>query len=487
MNSLLEEIELTPHSTSPADFAVWASGGKWKKFRHIEFIARIITTAILVGDQRIILNMQPRIGKSEFVSHWVPAWYLEHFPDHFIACCSYEKGLAHDFGRKVKGEFDSNPFLTQKLRHDSKAAGRWHTTEGGGMWATGIGGSAVGRGFHIGIVDDPHKNWQEAFSSLKRKRVKEWFDSTFYSRMEPGASIIVVMQRWHEDDLSGFLLKERASDGWKVITLPSIAEKNDPMGRAEGEAVCPERFPIEDILRKQRVMPKIMFMPMFQQKPIGLGTGRVYYAFDEALNTTDEIELREDLPLQLSWDFNVNPGTHCIIGQHDPVSDTLVAVDEIFEERADARRGVKLFAKWLEQCPKKFPEVQIFGDSSGNNRNLVTSESCYDMIARVLSEKGIPYRIRVPAGAPSIRDSVDAVNFAFIGPDDDHPTPHYFVHKTRCPRLIHDYKNVVMDDKQGIEKSNQDLTHPSDAERYRIHYLRPIVVEYGDRDTHVGV
>jgi len=119
----------------------------------------------------------------------------------------------------------------------------------------------------LGIIDDPHKNWQEAQSQSTRKGIQEWFDSTFYTRAEPGATIIVLATRWNEDDLIGYLTTERAADGWFHIVMPAIAEENDILGRLEGEALCPERYDIDALVRIKANMTAMMWAALFQQRP----------------------------------------------------------------------------------------------------------------------------------------------------------------------------------------------------------------------------
>lgn len=154
---------------------------------------------------------------------------------------SYGDVLAKSFGRKVRNELESNERVSTRLPKDKTAAGNFETREGGGMITAGIGGPITGKGAHVCIVDDPIKNIEEALSPTIREKQIEWFNSTLYTRLEPGGTIIVLMTRWHQGDLAGYLLKEH-SDDWEEIRLPAIAEENDPLGRQPGDALCPERY-----------------------------------------------------------------------------------------------------------------------------------------------------------------------------------------------------------------------------------------------------
>jgi hypothetical protein len=185
----LDELwRATPHS-----YAVHASRGRWKAYRHLHYAATRIAQAIARGHGRIIVNMPPRMGKSELVSHWLPVWFLDGRPDQKVMLASYGDALATDFGRSVRNEFENNPACRTKLREDSSAANRFNTPAGGGMVVAGVGGPLSGRGFSLGLIDDPVKNWQDAHSHLVKQTALDWYHSTFYTRAEPGATIIIAM------------------------------------------------------------------------------------------------------------------------------------------------------------------------------------------------------------------------------------------------------------------------------------------------------
>jgi len=143
-----------------------------------------------------------------------------------------------------------------ELMDDSSSMKEWRTQEGGGLLATGVGGALTGQGISgLGVVDDPVKNMAEARSSTYRERTWDWFNSVFYTRLEPGASAIVVATRWHPDDLSGRLI----ADGWNVVNLPAINSDN--------EALWPEYYPLERLLEIKRQLGDIVFDALYQGTP----------------------------------------------------------------------------------------------------------------------------------------------------------------------------------------------------------------------------
>jgi predicted phage terminase large subunit-like protein len=294
-----------------ASYAAVASGHKWIPYSWLRYLSSEILTEILKGGARIIVNAPPRHGKSEFCSKWLPTWYLDNFPERRVMINTYGAELAYDFSRKVRDEFLNNPLCWTKLNKESTSVARWHTVDGGGMIAGGVGGPITGRGADLGIIDDPHKDFDEAQSEAYRKRVIDWYQGTFYTRLEPNASVILIQTRWHEEDLTGHLLKNEPRK-WKVIRFPALAEEKDVLGRDEDEALCPERYPQAVIQEIHEVQGSYKFAGQFQQRPAPLEGGMVkkdwfgYYS-----------ELPKDLDEWIqTWDLTFKPtGTSYVSGQ----------------------------------------------------------------------------------------------------------------------------------------------------------------------------
>ena len=253
-------------------FAEQASRGKWLPYAWLVYVLREVQEAVTKGGARIIINAPPRHGKSEAISHWLPTWFLDWWPERHVILTSYSDTLASKWGLAVRDEFVNNPLTWARLRSDKALINDWMTTDGGGMRSVGAGGSVTGHGGHLLLVDDPHKNWEEAISPTHQQKLINWFNSTFYTRAEPGASIIVIQTRWAERDLTGYLMDEHEDD-WKKICLPAFAEEKDPLRRKLGEALCPERFPVEDLHRIKKAPGtggSHMFAGLYQQRPAPL-------------------------------------------------------------------------------------------------------------------------------------------------------------------------------------------------------------------------
>lgn len=254
---------------TPATLAVYRTQGKWIAARHLLYVASILAHEITLGDARIIVEMPPRHGKSEEISVHTPIWFLEHFPWASVLLTSYAADLATGFGRRVRDAFlqDSTGFLKTRIRDDVQRTDHFLTTEGGGMGSVGIGGPLTGKGAHLLLVDDYIKNWAEASSELVLQSIWDWFATTAYTRMEPGGSCIILATRWVIDDLIGRLKDQDKEHMWKIIRMPALAEEGDVLGREVGDALWPERYTKETLLRIRSVLGEFMFSAMYQQDP----------------------------------------------------------------------------------------------------------------------------------------------------------------------------------------------------------------------------
>ena len=452
----------------PHTFAVLASDGAWEPQRHLKHVGGIVGPAIKAGGARLIFNMPPRMGKSWFFSYCLPVWYLNTWPDKRVILAAYGEEIATEWGRRVRNEFATNKLLATKLREDSQAAGRWHTPEGGGMMVAGVGGALSGFGGNLLLCDDLIKNWQEAHSFQSKMVLRDWWRSTFFTRKEPGASVVIAMTRWDDDDIIAWLQKEYP-DVWTVISLPALAEAGDPLGRALDEPLCPERFNKEAMLRERRDVGGAVWAALYQQNP-EMGADRLYSHFTQA-NVDDSILPRRDLPLALSFDFNVNPGNHVGIVQYDERADVFYFLDEIHGPRMDVREACDRIKVWVREHGWTFTvnkQLEIFGDASGGSQWAGTGDSCYDILERALA--AIPHRVRRPASNPPIIDRVNTVNEAL---SDVEGKIHVKIH-SRCARLIEDFRLIKPDAHGLIDKHDAKLSHASDYAGYMINYLRPL-------------
>lgn len=227
--------------------------------------------------KRVLIQLPPRHSKSELVSRLFTAYYLLKNPTHFVGINSYSAELAYTLSRASRENFIQ---CGGQVKDDVAAVKHWETTQGGGLWAAGVGGSITGKGFHLGLIDDPLKNAEGAASSVIREKHKEWYGSTFYTRQEPDAAIVIIQTRWNEDDLTGYLLSEEIQgenpENWHVVCLPAIFEETQHFPetcevekdwREVGAALCPERYDESKLSKIQSRIGEYHFGALYQQRP----------------------------------------------------------------------------------------------------------------------------------------------------------------------------------------------------------------------------
>ena len=212
--------------------------------------------------KRLIIQMPPRHGKSELATIRYPVYRLERDGATRVIVGAYNQTLAEKFSRKAR-RIARQRF---KLNDERTAADDWETEKGGGVRAVGVGGGVTGQGADLIVIDDPVKNREEAESETYRERVWDWYTNDIYTRQEPGCAIVVIMTRWHKDDLVGRILDSEDGSAWTVIDLPAEAEAGDALGREVGAALCPDRFPLPELAKIKTVLGRD-YTALYQQRP----------------------------------------------------------------------------------------------------------------------------------------------------------------------------------------------------------------------------
>lgn len=224
--------------------------------------------AVERGDiERLMVCMPPGSAKSTYTSIEFPAWFLGRNPQKSVIAASHTQELAERFGRRVRNIVASVEFgqvFECGVAEDSSSAGRWDTTRGGEYFAAGVGGSITGRRADLAVIDDPVKSREDADSERSRDRAWDWYVNDLMTRLKPGARQIVVMTRWHEDDLGGRIL-ERERSRWDVVEVPMEAMPGDVLGRAVGERLWPEWF-TDDMVATAK-MDTRSWNALYQQQP----------------------------------------------------------------------------------------------------------------------------------------------------------------------------------------------------------------------------
>lgn len=248
-----------------ASLTEWCRLNGYEPARHHELIIAELE-AIARGEiDRLALFLPPGSAKSTYGSVLFPPWYLARRPDAAIIAASHTAELAERWGRKVRNLIAEHSLeLGISVAGDNKAAGRWETSAGGEYFAAGVGGAIAGRRADLAVIDDPVRSREDADSKKVRDAQWDWYKFDLLTRLKPGAAIVLIQTRWHEDDLAGRILSEEG-DRWRVISLPMEAEDNDPLGRSPGDPLWPEWF--TDQMRADAKRDARVWSALYQQRP----------------------------------------------------------------------------------------------------------------------------------------------------------------------------------------------------------------------------
>lgn len=298
----------------------FALAGPYQRPRHVRFLGKTIARAIAQGGGRIVINQPPQTGKSQLVSKWTPTWAQKVTHGRArVLLGSYESSFAATWGRAVRdtvGRYSHE--LEVKLAKDVTARDEWLTTVGGGMITAGVGTGLTGKPGDIIIVDDPHKDFKDAHSPTKRKDVWNWFNSVVMTRVQPGTTVIVIHTRWHEEDLTGHIFNSPGAEQWTHIRLPAICDApDDPLGRAIGESIWPERFDEAHYDMVKTSQGLYIWSGMYQQRPSPL-EGSIFKKADWRFVDVAP----ERMLVERNWDFAGTEGAGdwtvgVLLGRHE--------------------------------------------------------------------------------------------------------------------------------------------------------------------------
>lgn len=286
---------------------------------------------------RLILALPPRAGKSILGSDFFPSWILGKHPEWEIIAASHTVTLSMDFSRKIRSRIEDPAFAAVfpdcQLSKDNSGAEQWRTTIGGGYRAAGVGTGILGMGAHVAIIDDPFKDAESAYSETNRENVKSWFNTTLMTRLAPGGGALIIAQRWHDDDLTGYTLQQRKElleegasvdeiDNWELVNYPALAEGDeylltdgrivvDPspvppaarLLRARGAALHPERYNEQALKRIRSRMPPAQWNALYQQNPVpddGDFFTRDMFRYQQHLEGT-----RDEFVFLTAWDVAI--------------------------------------------------------------------------------------------------------------------------------------------------------------------------------------
>lgn len=279
---------------------------------HIELLVSRLEACRAGKIRRLIVNLPPRSLKSHAVSVVFPAWVLGHDPTAQIICASYGQDLADKHARDSRilmaSAFYRRLFPNTCLSTEKQSISEFMTTGQGFRMSTSVNGVLTGRGADLIILDDPLKP-DDAFSETRRPAVNEWYDHSLISRLnnKGTGTIIIVMQRLHQDDLVGHVMEQ---EKWDVLRFPAIAEEDEnlwiegPLGkrrwaRKKGEALQPDREPLFVLANIRQTIGTYNFESQYQQSPTPVGGAIIQTQW---LKRYDENDSKEFVCILQSWD-----------------------------------------------------------------------------------------------------------------------------------------------------------------------------------------
>ena len=483
--ALHEEVDYTFFTNSVNPHFEW--------YRHNVLLKDVLEKVVSRELLRLMVFEPPRHGKSEQISRILPAYFEYKHPELWTGLVSYGADLAYDFSRAAR----DNYLAMGRTLGAKQGVEMWHTGAGGGMWAAGIHGPQSGKGFHLGIVDDPLKDAQEAASAATRLDVQNWWESTFFTRQEPGAAIVLVMTRWDEDDLAGFLLANesdpnRAPEYWHIVCLPAIRDSHiytfpatctvEPDWRKRGsmEPLCPERYPTATLKSIMSGAGVYYREALYQQRPSSVvGKGRVYHAYDDdnvepsipkyskplRIKLKGKWAVRGDAELHIGMDFNVNPMSAVVYRR---VADQLHQIGEI--EISDATTDIM-----CNEIEERYPGTRIivYPDPSARQRRTSAPVGVTDL--RIIKQHG--FGVVCPTHAPPQVDRYNSVNVLLGEPGGREPR--LFIHPD-CVRTRECFTKMTYKPGSKFEPDKtKGYDHLTDAAGYLIWSLFPVQYKRG--------
>jgi predicted phage terminase large subunit-like protein len=351
--------------------------GLWQTSRHIKLLCSYIEKVSDGELKRLIVTMPPRHSKSETISKKFPSWHIGKHPDDEMILASYSLDLARQFSRIARDTLIRHQdIFNVEIDKGNQSAESW-TLQGhrGGLNAAGVGGPITGKGARIAIVDDPFKNREEANSEVIRQKVWDWYTSTFYTRLTPDGRIIIVMTRWHEDDLVGRLLEKEKKEilagvhkgeCWTVINLPALAEEHDILGREVGQPLWPEfGFDKQRLEEIKNDVGNYDFNALYQQRPAaqeGNMLKRAWWKYyKQAPSKFDEIVI--------SWDMSFkdsDSSDYCAGGVYGRLKADKYMLD-LVNDRMDFPTALKA----VKQLKNKYPDGKILIEDKANGTAII--------------------------------------------------------------------------------------------------------------------
>ena len=449
-------------------------GRKFIVSEHHILICQALERVLRGEVTRLIINIAPRYGKTELAVKNFIAHGLSINPSAKFIHLTYAAKLALDNSEDSKDIVLNETyqhFFDVRIKRDSKAKDKWYTTAGGGVYAAATGGQVTGfgagkvdeedddidstsmdefistieekEGFSGAIIiDDPIKP-EDAFSEIKRNRINERFETTIRNRVNSRKTpIIIIQQRVHVNDLSGYLMEVEPSE-WEVLKLPSLKD--------DGESLWPMKHTVEELLKLKRIN-EFVFESQYQQNPSKIKKGGEWLYNFNYNKHVKKLQYNKELPVHISLDSNVYP--YIAITCWQILREEKITIRQIHElpaidpENTASKAGQKII-RWLQSLGYN-SRVYMYGDKSTKNRNNIddNSRSFFQIVMETIKNAGFLTEDKILSAPPAGHAIGDFVN-AILSNELDFGQIEI---NQSCLHSITDYQNVKKDENGNILK-----------------------------------
>jgi len=371
----------------PFTIAKIDTAGSYQIPKHLEYLQSVLIDVYHGKIKRLIVNMPPRHGKSELITHYFPVWYLCNRPNTEIRVFAADDSLAEKFGNQVRDTFQNiSKLYNLSISKTVSSMHRFQITgyRKGIFSAYSIGAKFVGQGGDVIIIDDPIATPEEADSITRRDKIYQYYLASIYTRRSPNAAIILVMTRWNYDDLAGRIMANSKED-WTVINLPAICNSEDDLlGRTLGEALWPERWNIDLLNVAKSEMGSSMFSALYQGEPIA-NEDIIFHP--EYWNKYNYEILNPDLVI-VSWDTAIkteerNDYTVATVWK---IKDSKLYLDDMYRAKLDFPSMLSLY----EKIHNKYPNIDIdlIEDKASGSQLIQTVKLIANNSIKAIEPKG---------------------------------------------------------------------------------------------------
>lgn len=303
----------------------------WVAYPHARLAAEKLEDVARGRIPKLMIFMPGQHGKSTLVSRNFPAWYLGLHPDEAMILATYGATYSALWGRRARDLVvqHGRKLFGVRVKKDASAGDHWEIEDRRGVLHTaGVDGPITGHSADVILIDDPVKTREEAESAVMREKTIEWYKSSVLSR-RPKKQVL-LMTRWHEQDLAGWLLEIEKGE-WEVVSLPALARDGDVLGRQKGEALCPAFVDVEALQKIKRTAGSYVWASMWDQTPTPIGGG-LFKRPHARRYRVDEVD-----PDRFRHEYHADDGTVFTPAQMD----RFVTVDTATsEERKNCRTAI---------------------------------------------------------------------------------------------------------------------------------------------------